>query len=95
MATTFDTLPAQIDKMFLELEEIKIMITMQKTNEEQQPKYLNFDKAIEFLSDYGVPISKSLLYKLTAKGMVPVKHVGRTLIFDRDELEEWIKKRLM
>lgn len=89
MATTFDSLPSQVDKILLELEAIKSVLTAQKTKEATTSKFLTFDKAIEFISDLGYPISKSKLYKLTANKEVPHSHFGRKLVFNAEDLKNW------
>lgn len=48
---------------------------------------LNFEEASKFLS-----FSKSYLYKLTHKGIVPhYKPNGKNIYFNRLELEEWLQ----
>ena len=55
---------------------------------QNQNNILNFYEAVEFLG-----ISKSLLYKLTAKMLLPhYKPRGKMVYFDKKELEEWIRK---
>ncbi len=54
----------------------------------QSKSFLTFDEACAFIG-----LSKSYLYKLTAKGVVPhFKPRAKLLYFKRDELEQWILK---
>ena len=53
-----------------------------------QKEILTFYEAVEFLG-----ISKSLLYKMTAKMLLPhYKPRGKMVYFDKKELEEWIRE---
>ena len=55
---------------------------------QDEKNILNFYEAVEFLG-----ISKSLLYKMTAKMLLPhYKPRGKMVYFDKKELEEWIRK---
>lgn len=52
-----------------------------------QKTVLNFEEAAKFLS-----FSKSYLYKLTHKGIVPhYKPNGKNIYFNRLELEQWLQ----
>ena len=47
---------------------------------------LNFDEASEYTG-----ISRSYLYKLTAKGEIPFsKPRGKMIFFSKDKLDEWL-----
>lgn len=53
-----------------------------------QKEILTFYEAVEFLG-----VSKSLLYKMTAKMLLPhYKPRGKMVYFDKKELEEWIRE---
>lgn len=39
--------------------------------------------------------SKSWIYKATAENLIPFKKFGSKLLFDRDQLEEWVKERII
>ena len=52
-----------------------------------QKEILTFYEAVEFLG-----VSKSLLYKMTAKMLLPhYKPRGKMVYFDKQELEDWIR----
>lgn len=49
-------------------------------------KVFNFEEACRFLN-----LSKSYLYQLTSKGLIPhYKPQGKMLYFEREELEQWL-----
>ena len=53
-----------------------------------QKEILTFYEAVEFLG-----VSKSLLYKMTAKMLLPhYKPRGKMVYFDKKELEDWIRE---
>ena len=51
-----------------------------------QKEIFNFDEAAEYLS-----MSKSTLYKLTAKKEIPHYKPNRYVFFERSELDNWIR----
>lgn len=55
---------------------------------------LNLQRAIEFLNNNGFKISRSTIYKLTAKNEIPHSKFCSKLVFDRVELEGWILSKL-
>jgi excisionase family DNA binding protein len=53
-----------------------------------EKSFLNFKEAIEFTG-----LSKSHLYKLTSKGLIPhSKPTGKLIFFERTKLEEWLRQ---
>lgn len=49
-------------------------------------KVFSFEEASRFLN-----LSKSYLYQLTSKGLIPhYKPQGKMLYFEREELEQWL-----
>lgn len=51
-------------------------------------KVLSFEEASKFLN-----LSKSYLYQLTSKALIPhYKPQGKMLYFEREELEKWLMK---
>lgn len=51
-------------------------------------KVLSFEEASRFLN-----LSKSYLYQLTSKGIVPhYKPQGKMLYFEREQLENWLRQ---
>jgi excisionase family DNA binding protein len=53
-----------------------------------QKPFLTFQEAIYFTG-----LSKSHLYKLTSKGLIPhSKPTGKLIFFERTKLEEWLRQ---
>jgi excisionase family DNA binding protein len=49
-------------------------------------RWLNLEELLEKL-----PLKKSRLYYLVHTNQIPHHHIGRTLIFDYDEITAWVK----
>lgn len=58
-------------------------------------KKLTLNAAIEFLSNNGFKISRSTIYKLTARNQIPHSKFCNKLVFDQAELETWILSKLV
>jgi excisionase family DNA binding protein len=84
-----------------DLEELLKQIS-EKTNAEvaaaaePAPKLkMNIDEALNYINEQGYPISKSTMYKHTMAGTIPFRRFGeRKIVFDRDELDQWVSERL-
>jgi excisionase family DNA binding protein len=50
--------------------------------------FLTADEAADFLR-----VSRSWIFKLTSARAIPHIHMGRRVLFDREELYEWAKQR--
>ena len=48
--------------------------------------FLDISEAANFLK-----VSKHLLYRLTSREAVPHHHIGARVVFDRAELEQWVR----
>ena len=91
---------AQVEQMLDDEKDVKILLAQQliqqKQNEERldalegiylcQKEIFNFDEAAAYLS-----MSKSTLYKLTAKKEIPHYKPNRFVFFERAELDNWIR----
>ena len=90
----------QAEQMLNGESEAKVLLAQQliqqKLNEERigalegvflcQKEIFNFDEAAAYLS-----MSKSTLYKLTAKKEIPHYKPNRFVFFERNELDNWIR----
>ena len=90
----------QAEQMLSGESEAKVLLAqqliLQKQNEERigalegvflcQKEIFNFDEAAAYLS-----MSKSTLYKLTAKKEIPHYKPNRFVFFERNELDNWIR----
>lgn len=100
MVTGMQDALAQVEQMLDGEKDVKILLAQQliqqKQNEERidalegiflcQKEILNFDEAAAYLS-----MSKSTLYKLTAKKEIPHYKPNRFVFFERSELDNWIR----
>ena len=56
---------------------------------------LNIDEALSYMNEKGYSISKSTIYKRTMEKTIPFHRFGkRKIIFDIDELDQWISDQL-
>ena len=88
--TTHDNMPARIDEIIIELKELRQIVDNRIKKAEEIPKYLNIDAAIEYLKLQGFSMSKSTLYKLSAKDKIPKHKIDNKLYFNPQNLEKWI-----
>ena len=55
---------------------------------------MSIDEALQFFTDNNYPITKSTLYQKVGQKEIPYHKINnRRLVFYRDELEEWIRRR--
>lgn len=50
---------------------------------------INTEAALLILSEYGYPVSKAKLYKLTASGEIPCRKFGQKLVFSKKDILSW------
>jgi excisionase family DNA binding protein len=48
------------------------------------------DKLLDYLHQHNCRISKSQIYKLTRSGKIPHRKIGKNLLFNRDEIMDWL-----
>lgn len=85
--TTYDNLPETVDLIYRELLELK-----PKEIIKQYSSFLSVDKAIEFIRDQGLTISKSTLYKNTSKRSIPFTTFNGRIVFESKELKTWCQQ---
>ncbi|HLK49768.1 MAG TPA: helix-turn-helix domain-containing protein [Bryobacteraceae bacterium] len=51
----------------------------------QRRRWLNLEQLLSVL-----PLKKSRIYYLVHTNQIPYQHIGRTLIFDYDEIASWV-----
>ncbi len=59
--------------------------------EQTSPKFLDMDKLLEFFRQNNCHISKSQIYKLTRTNKIPCRKIGKSLLFSKDEVTEWLE----
>jgi hypothetical protein len=55
------------------------------TQREFQKRWLNMEQLLSVL-----PLKKSRVYYLVHTNRIPHHHIGKTLIFDYDEIASWV-----
>ncbi len=70
-------------------EDSKLLPTNQLTKTEIDTMTLG--SAFAFLAEYGYPMPKAKLYKLTAYEHIPCRKFGQKLVFSRKDLLQWAK----
>lgn len=48
--------------------------------------YIDIKRLVDYL-----PLTKSTIYTMVNKKQIPYKKIGSKLIFDRDEIDEWVE----
>lgn len=86
--TTYDNLPETIDLIYRELLDLKKEFKPKEVTK-QYSSFLSVDKAIEFIKDQGLTISKSSLYKYTSKRLIPFTTFNAHIVFEAKELKTW------
>ncbi len=86
--TTYDNLPETIDLIYRELLELKKEFKPKEITQ-QYSSFLSVDKAIEFIRDQGLTISKSTLYKYTSKRLIPFTTFNAHIVFEAKVLKTW------
>jgi len=77
-----------------------LFLKWQKSKVEVKPdpplkSKLNIDEALSYMNEKGYSISKSTIYKRTMEKTIPFHRFGkRKIIFDIDELDQWISDQL-
>ena len=74
------------------IKEVFAELTATRNEPKPQSKYLDMDKLIDFLVDNNCRISKSQIYKLTRLNKIPHRKVGKKLLFNRQEVLDWMHK---
>ena len=70
------------------IEKLELRVTKLENQLYITKKVLSFEEASKFLN-----LSKSYLYQLTSKALIPhYKPQGKMLYFEREELEKWLMK---
>lgn len=91
----FNTLPDAVSELLTLTREMKRILMLDHTTKEDQRKYLNAVAAQELISEYGISISISRIYKLTASKQIPFLKVGNRLVFNTSELRLWCENQII
>ncbi|WP_418409922.1 helix-turn-helix domain-containing protein [Alistipes sp.] len=69
------------------------LANFRKKNERTESDRIPLDVAVEYLTEQGIPTSKSALYNRVFTKSIPYQKIGRRVIFSRKELDAWIQQR--
>jgi excisionase family DNA binding protein len=87
---TFDNLPQAIGHLTEQVDELKKLLTRKHIREPTLQNKLSVDRAIALMSDHGLTISRSKLYKLTSKQQIPFSKFNNRIVFNKEDLDDWI-----
>lgn len=87
--TTFNDLPQRMDQVLEEIRELKRLYVEKIAKAEEIPKFLNIDEALKYLHSHGIKISKSKIYKMSAKGELDNCKIEGRLYFTKVQLNNF------
>jgi len=88
---TFENLPTLVFQVSTKVDRIEQLLM--KQSEKAKPQKFGFDGLLDYFKSIGLQMSDSKLQKLNADYKIPhIKFNGR-IVYDRDEIDEWIKSR--
>ncbi len=89
------TTPAQLQAIIGEAVGAIIpkLADFRRKNEAVETDALTLEQAVTFITEQGIPTTRSTLYNLVYKDSIPYRKVGRRTIFSRRELTEWLESR--
>jgi len=86
----FEQLPAAVSEMLSDISEIKKILLKKHKREPTDSKKISLNDAIVFISNNGVKVSRSKLYKLTSSKQIPFSKFNNKLVFNESEILIWI-----
>ena len=89
IVTTKEQLAAIIDERINMI--IPKLANFRHKNEAVEIDSMNIDDAAKFLTQEGVPTTKSAIYFRVHEKAIPYKKMGRRLIFSKKELRRWVE----
>lgn len=93
MKTSLNNIFEKIDFIVNSIEKIESRLKIKEIIK-PPPRKFSINQAIMFLSERGVRISKSSIYKLTSSKSISFQRFGNRLVFSENELEEWVADQL-
>lgn len=87
---TFDALPRAVARLEAQVEKILELLNAKVQNDAETRKYLGKDETLKYLNSKGYKISSSTLYKLTRLNKIPHKKASGYLMFNLQELNDWL-----
>ncbi len=61
----------------------------------EHQKYMSREKVAEYVTSFGLPLTKGTLQKwATVGGGPPYKRFGRSTVYLKEDVDAWIKRKL-
>lgn len=92
--TSFNDLPERMDYLISEVLELKQILIQRIEKPEEIPRYLDVEQALLYLKKQGYSMSKSKLYKLTAREEIPCHKSDGRVYFTPRKLDEWVSNQV-
>lgn len=93
--TVIVTTPAQLREIVAD--EVAAILPkladFRRKNEPVETDGINVEDAARFLTEQGIPATRSTIYNLVYKNSIPHKKFGRRTLFSKKELLAWIEAR--
>lgn len=93
--TVIVTTPAQLQTIINEAVAAILpkLADFRRKNEPVETDGMNVEDAARFMTEQGIPTTRSTLYGLICKEAIPYKKFGRRVVFSKRELLVWIESR--
>lgn len=72
------------------IREVFAEVNVPKPESAAPSRYLDMDRLLNFLRQNNCHISRSQIYKLTRSKNIPHRKIGKNLLFDSDEILNWL-----
>lgn len=89
------TTPAQLQSIISDAVNAILpkLADFRRKNEPIETDRINVEDAARFLTEQGIPATRSTIYNLVYKNSIPHKKFGRRTLFSKKELLAWIEAR--
>lgn len=89
------TTPAQLQSIISDAVNAILpkLADFRRKNEPVETDRINVEDAARFLTEQGIPATRSTIYNLVYKNSIPHKKFGRRTLFSKKELLAWIESR--
>ena len=93
--TIIVTTPAQLQTIISDAVNAILpkLADFRRKNEPVETDGMNVEDAARFITEQGIPTTRSALYNLVFKESIPYKKFGRRVVFSKRELLAWIESR--
>lgn len=93
--TVIVTTPAQLQSIISDAVNAILpkLADFRRKNEPVETDGMTVEDAARFLTEQGIPTTRSTLYNLVYKNTIPHKKFGRRTVFSKKELLAWVESR--